>query len=313
MSELGAGEGIVRPEPSIAVTVHQAPFFACIFFIYTRFENTHEAIVDCELWDVVQKIREQRHRPIRTGETGLFSGLVFCADCGSRLNLHRSTAKGKTRFSYICNKYRNRRGVQLCTAHYIRDYVLEDLVLDNLRKVIAYVQDYEDEFVQEIIGRSMNEQAKQLTATKRQFEQQTQRISRIDAIIQQLYEDNLSGKLTDERFSKMCLTYEQEQKELEASTVELKKAMEMYGAKEINVKSFLKLVRSYTAPEQLTPEILRMFVEKIVLHEGDSSSGQRIQQVDIHYNFVGQINTSVEMEKTRKKPGRIAPIQSQGA
>ena len=105
------------------------------------------------------------------------------------MNLHHSTAKGKTRFSYICNKYRNRRGVQLCTAHYIRDYVLEDLVLDNLRKVIAYVQDYEDEFVQEIIGRSMNEQAKQLATTKRQFEQQTQRINKIDAIIQQLYED----------------------------------------------------------------------------------------------------------------------------
>ena len=277
------------------------------------FENTHEPIVDVELWDVVQKIREQRHRPIRTGETGLFSGLVFCADCGSRLNLHRSTAKGKTRFSYICNKYRNSRGVQLCTAHYIRDDVLEDLVLDNLRKVIAYVQDYEDEFVQEIIGRSMNEQAKQLATTKRQFEQQTQRISKIDAIIQQLYEDNISGKLTDERFSRMCSTYEKEQKELEASTAELQKAMETCSSKETDVNSFLKVVRSYTEPERLTPEILRMFVEKIVLHEGDSSSGQRIQQVDIHYNFVGQINMSIETAKTRRKPGGICPTQSQGA
>ncbi len=203
--------------------------------------------------------------------------------------------------------------MQLCTAHYIRDYVLEDLVLDNLRKVIAYVQDYEDEFVQEIIGRSMNEQAKQLTATKRQFEQQTQRISKIDAIIQQLYEDNISGKLTDERFSRMCSTYEKEQKELEASTAELQKAMETCSSKETDVNSFLKVVRSYTEPERLTPEILRMFVEKIVLHEGDSSSGQRIQQVDIHYNFVGQINMSIETAKTRRKPGGICPTQSQGA
>ena len=203
--------------------------------------------------------------------------------------------------------------MQLCTAHYIRDYVLEDLVLDNLRKVIAYVQDYEDEFVQEIIGRSMNEQAKQLATTKRQFEQQTQRISKIDAIIQQLYEDNISGKLTDERFSRMCSTYEKEQKELEASTAELQKAMETCSSKETDVNSFLKVVRSYTEPERLTPEILRMFVEKIVLHEGDSSSGQRIQQVDIHYNFVGQINMSIETAKTRRKPGGICPTQSQGA
>lgn len=277
------------------------------------FEDTHEAIIDAELWDVVQKIREQRHRPVRTGETGLFSGLVFCADCGSRLNLHRSTAKGKTRFSYICNKYRNSRGVYLCTAHYIRDYVLEDLVLDNLRRVIAYARDYENEFVQEIVGKTLSEQTKQLTAAKRQLAQQTQRISKIDAIIQQLYEDNLSGKLTDERFSKMCLTYEQEQKELAASTDELEKEMELCGAKEVNVKSFLKMVRSYIEPEQLTPEVLRMFVEKIVLHEGDSSSGQRIQQVDIYYNFVGQINMSMETVKTRKKPGTMSTIQSRGA
>ena len=277
------------------------------------FEDTHEAIIDAELWDVVQKIREQRHRPVRTGETGLFSGLVFCADCGSRLNLHRSTAKGKTRFSYICNKYRNSRGVYLCTPHYIRDNVLEDLVLDNLRRVIAYARDYENEFVQEIVGKALSEQTKQLTATKRQLAQQTQRISKIDAIIQQLYEDNISGKLTDERFSRMCSTYEKEQKELVASTDELEKEMELYGAKEVNVKSFLKMVRSYIEPEQLTPEVLRMFVEKIVLHEGDRSSGQRIQQVDIYYNFVGQINMSMETVKTRKKPGTMSTIQSRGA
>ena len=127
------------------------------------------------------------------------------------------------------------------------------------------------------------------------------------------YEDNISGKLTDERFSKMCLTYEQEQKELVASTDELEKEMELYGAKEVNVKSFLKMVRSYIEPEQLTPEVLRMFVEKIVLHEGDRSSGQRIQQVDIYYNFVGQINMSMETVKTWKKLGTMSTIQSRGA
>lgn len=281
------------------------------------FENTHEAIIDAEIWDVVQKIREQRHRPTRTGETALFSGLIFCADCGDRLNLHRATQDGKTRYSYVCNKYRNCRGVQKCTAHYIRDFVLEELVLDNLRKVIAYARDYEQEFVQRITDNTLAEQMKAQTAAKRQLEQQTRRITEIDAIIQRLYEDVVSGKLTDERFAKMSTAYEQEQKKLETDTAELRKTVEACETQTVNVKSFIKLVRSYIEPEQLTPDILHMFVEKVVIHEGDRSSGHRLQQVDIYYNFVGQIDMSVETAKTARRPKSTKEeknlLQEQGA
>lgn len=265
------------------------------------FENTHEAIIDPELWNVVQKIREQRHRPTRTGETALFSGLIFCNDCGNSLTLCRSRADGTGENRYICSKYRNSRGTKKCDSHYIREDVLNSLVLENLRKVVSYARDYEDEFVQQVTDNTLAEQMKRQTAIKRQLEQQSRRIGAIDTIIQRLYEDNISGKLTDERFSKMSATYENEQRELETSTSELRKQVEACEQQEVNIKSFLKLVRSYTEPERLTPEVLHMFVEKVVVHAPDKSSGHRIQQIDIYYNFVGQLDISVEMSRSRRR------------
>ena len=265
------------------------------------FENTHEAIINVELWDVVQKIRAQRHRPTKTGETALFSGLIFCYDCGSSLTLRRRHADRADDNCYICSKYRNSRGVQKCSTHYIREYVLNSLVLENLRRVIAYVRNYEDEFIQQVMDNTLAEQIKQQSSVKRQLEQQTRRIGEIDTIIQRLYEDNVSGKLTDERFSKMSATYEKEQRELEASTSKLREQVEACEQQKVNVKSFLKLVKSYIEPEQLTPEVLRMFVEKVVVHEPDKSSGHRVQQIDIYYNFVGQLDMSVEMLKSRRR------------
>ena len=190
------------------------------------FENTHEAIVDEELWNVVQKIRENRRRPTRTGEIALFSGLIFCAECGSHLNFHNAIDRGKRRHSYICSKYRNSRGKPGCEAHYIQEEILADLVLENMRNVISYARDYEDKFVQQVTDNTLAEQMKEQTLIKRQLEQQTRRISEIDTIIQRLYEDNISGKLSDERFSKMSATYEREQKGLEISTSELRIAVE---------------------------------------------------------------------------------------
>ena len=266
------------------------------------FENTHEAIIQPELWEVVQKIREQRHRPMRTGETAVFSGILFCADCGSHLTIHRSRASnGDLQRNYVCNKYRNCRGVQSCTTHYIREDTLVSLVLEDLRNVIAYARDYETEFVQQLTKNASAERMKVQTAAKRQLEQHTRRMSEIDVIIQRLYEDNISGKLTDERFSKMAATYEEEQKKLEASVAELQKTVDECEQQKINVKSFLRLVKSYVEPERLTPEILRMFVEKIVIHEPVKEDRRRIQQVDIFYNFVGQLDMSINKATTRKR------------
>ena len=136
------------------------------------FENTHEAIISQELWDVVQRIREQRRRPTKSGKIALFSGLLFCADCGSKLGFHRATNGGYVTDNYICNRYRNSRGVIVCSSHYIRESVLDTLVLENLRNVMAYAREYEDEFIQRVMDNTLAEQMKQQTISKRQLEQQ---------------------------------------------------------------------------------------------------------------------------------------------
>lgn len=263
------------------------------------FENTHEAIIDIEVWNVVQKIREQRHRPTRTGKTALFSGLIFCSDCGSRLTFCRARADETGRNRYVCSKYRTGHGAQKCEAHYIAEKVLNTLVLENLKKVIAYVRDYEDEFLQRITDNTLAEQLKEQTAKKRQLEQHIKRIREIDTIIQRLYEDSITGKLSDERFSKMSDTYEQEQKTLEAAVAELQTMLDTCDQHKVNTKAFLKLVKSYTEPEELTPEILHMFVDKVIVHSAYRVNSRRYQQVDIYYNFVGQFDLSVETANTK--------------
>ena len=259
------------------------------------FENTHEALVTQEIWDVVQKNRQQRRRPTKMGDMGMFSGLVYCADCGNQLHLCRTTSWERDKDCYVCGTYKRKKGE--CSAHYIRASVLESIVRENLCKMIAYVRDYEDDFVAQVMHNEQTAKLAQQAGSKHQLEQQTRRIGEIDTIIKRLYEDNISGKLSDERFAKMSADYEQEQKALETSAVELRKIVEGIERQTVNVKSFLKIVRRYIEPETLTPDVLHEFVEKIVIHAPDKSSGHRTQQIDIHYNFVGEIDLSHEIAK----------------
>lgn len=256
------------------------------------FENTHKALIDRETWDIVQKNREQRKRPTRMGDMGMFSGLVYCADCGNRLVLNRTQTWERGKDNYVCGTYKRRVGK--CTAHYIREIVLEKLVLENLQKVIAYVHDYENDFVQQVTYNMLAEQAERETQAKRQLEQQTRRITEIDGIIKRLYEDNIIGKLSDERFAKMSADYEQEQRTLKSSTAELRKIVDASEKQSVNIKNFIKIVHSYIEPTELTPDILHELVNKIIIHAPDKSTGHRRQQIDIHYNFVGEIALSSE-------------------
>ena len=256
------------------------------------FENTHPAIIDRETWDLVQKGRQSRRRPTKMGDMGMFSGIVFCADCGNKLHLCRTTSWDRHLDNYVCGTYKRKRGE--CSAHYIRSVVLETLVLENLQKVIAYVKNYEDDFVRQATENSMAEQMKNLSDAKRQLEQQTRRIAEIDNIIKRLYEDNLCGKLSDARFAKMSADYEQEQKTLEITSGELRKEVDACSAQTVNIKSFLKIVKKYTEPTELTADLLHELVEKIIVHAPDKSSGHRTQEIDIYYNFVGKIPLSEE-------------------
>ena len=262
------------------------------------FENTHEAIIDMETWELVRKIREQRRRPTRLGEMGLFSGLAFCADCGAKLYHCRAAGWTHEKEFYNCSHYRTRKG---CSAHRIRAVVLEQLVLQNLQRVVAYAQDDEDEFIRQVMENKMALQTAEQEQAKRQLEKQERRINELDSIIQKLFESNALGKLTDERFAKMSAGYEKEQAELQKSCAALREIVDAAQVETVNIQSFLKIVRRYTDPAELTPAILREFVDKIVVHEADRSSGHRVQRIDIHYNFIGEINLSPEFSSPISK------------
>ncbi len=256
------------------------------------FEDTHPAIIDPDTWEIVQKNREQRRRPMKQDEIGLFSGLAVCSGCGKRLYHCRATSLKHEQESYTCGTYRRYRNQ--CSAHYIRVVVLEELVLQNLQRVVAYAREDEDEFVRRVIENKLAVQRTEQEQSKRKLEKQKRRITELDAIIQRLYEDNVTGKLTDERFAKLSATYETEQAELKQSVESLSVIVEASEAQAVNIKSFLKIVKKYTEPTELTPQLLHEFVDKIVVHEADKSSGHRIQRIDVHYNFIGEIDFSPE-------------------
>lgn len=225
-------------------------------------------------------------------EIALFSGLVVCGGCGKRLYHCRAASLKHEQESYTCGTYRRYRNQ--CSSHYIRVVVLEELVLQNLQRIVAYAREDEDEFVRRIMENKLALQRTEQEQSKRKLEKQRRRIAELDAIIQRLYEDSVTGKLTDERFSKLSAAYETEQAELKQSVESLSAIVESAEAQTVNIQSFLRIVKKYTEPTELTPQLLHEFVDKIVVHEADKSSGHRIQRIDVHYNFIGEIDFSPE-------------------
>ena len=184
-----------------------------------------------------------------------------------------------------------------CFGHYIRAVVLEQLVLQNLQRVIAYVQEDENEFAQLVMRNQTAAQEAEQMQTRRLLEKNMRRMNELDTIIQRLYEDNISGKLTDERFKKLSEAYEQEQATLRENVPLLAAQLQDADDKMMNVQHFLKAVRKYTQPEKLTAAMLRELVEKVVVYAPDKSSGHRVQRIDVYYTFIGKIDFSPEYSK----------------
>ena len=179
--------------------------------------------------------------------------------------------------------------------------VLERLVLQNLQRVVAYAQEDEDEFVRRVMENKTAVQRAEQEQAKRTLEKQERRVNELDAIIQRLYEDHVMGKLNAERFAKLSEGYEKEQADLKQSVGNLRAIVNAAETQAVNVKSFLKIVKKYTEPAELTPAILREFVEKVVVHAPDKSSGHRVQRIDVHYTFIGEIDLSPEYSKYEKE------------
>ena len=256
------------------------------------FENHHEPIIDRETWERVQELRKQRKRPNRYDEVGLFSGILFCADCGSVMYQQRYQTDKRKQDCYICGSYKKRTAD--CTAHFIRTDLLTAGVLSNLRKVTSYAAKHEARFMKLLIEQNEDGDRRRNAAKKKELETAEKRISELSAIFKRLYEDSVTGRISDERFTELSADYEAEQKELKERAARLREELSKAQEATENAEKFMNVVRRHTTIEELSPTLLREFVEKIVVHESVALDGKRRgklrrQEIEIYYSFVGKV------------------------
>lgn len=255
------------------------------------FENKHETIIDKDDFDKVQKIRNGRIRQQKCTEISPFANIAFCADCGARLALCRAKSLSKTQEHLKCGTYS--KNSSACTAHYIRTEVLEKIVLSEINKVLETVKKNEKRFAEAAMEKSKSAQSLELKKSRKALEQAEKRISELDNLFARIYEDNVSGKLSDERFSSLSERYDVEQKELRETALELKRSISDANEKADDITKFIQIARRHTTVTELTSEIMHDFIDKIVVHAPDNSSGHRKQQIDIYFRFNIAFSTAV--------------------
>ena len=253
------------------------------------FENAHEPIIDPDTWERVQELRKQRKRPNRYDEVGLFSGLLFCADCGSVLYQQRYENKTRKQDCYICGNYKKR--THDCTAHFIRTDLLTAGVTANLKKITAYAAKHEKQFMKLLVQQNEDGGKRRNAAKKRELEAAEKRIGELSAIFKRLYEDSVAGRITDERFSALSADYEAEQRQVREHAAELQAELSKAQEASVNAERFMNIVRRHISFEELTPTLLREFIEKIVVHECSYDENKhRRQEIEIYYSFVGKVD-----------------------
>ena len=249
--------------------------------------DTQEAVVPKEQWDRVQELRKHKRRMTKAERQGLFSGLVVCADCGSKL--HFATCKNfeGRQDHYICAKYKSGRGT--CSAHYIREDVLRDVVLERIRAVTEYIRADVEGFQEEWLMCRREEQEKSIREDKRRLEKAKKRLADIDKLITRIYEDMVLGNLSQERYQKMLEGYEAEQAALNNEVIGLEDWVATREEMEDNVDQFLALMEKYVDIPELTTTIVNEFIKQIIVYAPDKSSGKRTQKVKIVFNFLEEV------------------------
>lgn len=266
------------------------------------FENTHEPIITQQEFDLVQELRKNKRRPTKHEEVNPFSGMVYCADCGKKMYLCRATSLTADQEHLKCSTYSLDKDA--CSAHFIRTIVMKEIVLSELNKLLVNVRENEEEFVQAAMNNSVQNQSSELSKAKKALKQSEKRIAELDRLFTRLYEDNVSGKISDERFAMMSAGYEVEQKNLKATVAGLTSFIDTAEQKSADVTAFIQVVQKYENITELTPEIMHELIEKIVVHAPDKSSGHRTQEIDIYYRFNVAVATAVadsmKYDKKRK-------------
>ena len=266
------------------------------------FKNTHEPIIDEYTWNIAKQLRNNRKKRAKSGKKSIFSGLLFCNDCGKKMYFQSPVVDLRNKDHYRCSSYKH--DTSACTSHYISDDVLQSIVLENIQRVVSYMKDYEDLFIQEQLAKSTQDELKQISKSKKELEKAKNRIIEIDNLFMHIYEDNVSGKISDDRFRNLSFNYDKEQQELKNKIEQLSKDIENTEKKDTDITQFISNVKKYTEITQLSPEILNELIEKIIIHQQEKENGKKVQEIDIYYRGVGIISFPVstqDIEITIKK------------
>ena len=256
--------------------------------------DTQEAIVSQAQFDRVQELRKNKRRPAKAERQGLFSGLLFCADCGGKLNFVTSKSFEGKQDHYVCNHYKSNRGT--CTAHYIREDTLRDIVLERIRAVNEYIRNDVDGFQEEWLQCRRTDQERSIRDDKKRVEQAKKRLADLDVIISRLYEDHVLGELSKDRYQKMSAGYEEEQERLKLEIEVIEEWVEQREEMNDGLDAFIALTQKYVDVQELTQTIVNEYIKKIVVFAPDKSSGKRQQKVKIYFNFVDEIEIPVISE-----------------
>ena len=251
------------------------------------FENTHEAIIDQDTYDIVQRIRDGRRRPTPLGTMPVLSGMLFCADCGAKMYQVRGKDWPASKEHLVCATYRKIKGA--CTSHQVYNLEVERFILSHIQQLIKCVLQSEDDFVMMVMRQSYKEYEKTLRDLTVQIEQANRRLSFVDEIICHLYEDNISGKIDDARYIKMASAYELEQQDLNKRIAALTEQQGSQRTKSVNTKYIISLARKYGIVEELDTRVIREFVSKVIIHTAENIDGVWKQRIQIIYNGIGVV------------------------
>lgn len=252
------------------------------------FQDVHEPIIERAVFEQVQQKRGKiRKRRTHEGERNMFSGLLVCADCGHNLHFHFNQGNPDIKY-FNCSNYKGNRGT--CTStHYVRVDFLEQVVLGEIRRLTKFASQFEDEFVKAVIGHSQQAEATDRKLKEKELKALQARDEELDGLFERIYEDNVSGKLSDERFARMSRRYEEEQKELAEKIKALRAEIDKQNSQSMTTDMFISLVRKYTRARKLTPRMLNELIEKIEVFNAEKVDGVWEQRLRIHYNCVGAI------------------------
>lgn len=249
------------------------------------FPNTHPAIIGREVFELVQELRQHRRRPTKSGIVSPFSGLLYCADCGQKLYYSVTGNYKREQANFFCSSYR--KNSEVCSAHYIREKVVTETVLESMKRILLNVQAFEKEFVRKQLECYSEDKKKELAQKRRELNKAKKRIAEIDSLIQKIYEDNAIGKISDERYATLSMSYEEEQQRLKVGIPEMENYLETETDKTESLQKFIDKVKKITELKELTPELIHEFIDRIIVYAPRYLDGKRVQLMDIYYNGVG--------------------------